>query len=335
VKLKTQSLIYEGLFVNMSNLPETKIQIINSFNKEWPDVWGHLFLDTPIQVLLDALLPLGIDQQEIIDYGNFLRGLSLLELLELAKKDLALDYPSPSLAILKQSRDPEVLSLAFRLAESSNAEERAVGLLIIGDRTKECRTVECENLICNLLSKEENTQVISIAIGALASLHFENCLPLVLGFADHKEEMVRESVVQLIGCKSSPEAVAATLKLVNDPCQSVRSWASYLLASNLDALGPEVESVLVQVATSKISSQEEKAEAILGLACRRSGKAPALIASALTTFPEYPGILEAVTEMPKPEYLSALKSLRKNHKLSDYHTRLLDEAIEAVINKSE
>lgn len=61
-------------------LTQAKIDLINSLDETWPDVWGWLFLDEPFYEIIDCISPVGISEQEVIrlylaslNLSNYLR----------------------------------------------------------------------------------------------------------------------------------------------------------------------------------------------------------------------------------------------------------------------
>lgn len=311
-------------------LSQAKIDLINSLDEKWPDVWGWLFLDEPLYEIIDFISPVGISEQEVIDFRLYLESLDLFELFEMAKADLLQDKPSPSLVVLRRWPGEEIFAVIKQLLQSSATIDRLVAMRIIQDGRKECGTLEFKNLIYKILQSEHNDDVIIAAIYTLYNLQFRDCIDLVIPFADHANQDVRQALAEYVGYQDAPEAIALTLKLMNDPSEIVRGWAAYLLASNVLIEGPEIENALVSAVVNSTISRDDKSVVIAGLASRQNSKAPELIIEALVDLPVCPAIFEAAEEMPRKEYLSKLENLRKNYSFSDYHTKLLDDAIKAV-----
>lgn len=286
-----------------------KIQIVNSFDDQWPDVWGFLFLKggSAPEDLFDTILVHGITKEEITS-----------------------DSPSPALVVLRRFPDSEILQFAKNLCHSADNVEREIGLLILMDRTQDCSNPEYETFICNLLTKEASPNVISAALYALGKLHLYDCVAKIVRFAEHKDNKVREALAFTIAGETSPVAVATTLKLMKDPCLEVRSWAIYLLSDNEDICGKDVEDALFEAAHNPLNAREDKAAAILGLAKRKVAKAAELIRSSLNEDNSCPAIFQAASEMPSALYLPGLRYLQSNFTFGAYESSLLESAIEAV-----
>lgn len=310
-------------------LTQAKIDLINSLDEIWPDVWGWLFLDEPLYEIIDCISPVGISEQEVINFRLYLESLNLFELFEMAKADLLQGKPSPSLVVLRRWPGEEILAVIKQLLQSSAEIDRLVAMRIVQDDRKECGTLEFKNLIYKVLQSEHNEDVITAAIYTLNNLWFRDCNDLIFRFADHPNQNVRQAVAECVGGQDAPEAIAITLKLLNDPSEVVRGWAAYLLALELFITGDEIENALISAVVNSTISREDKSVVILGLASRRNSKAPELIIEALVDLPVCPAIFEAAEKMPRKEYLPELESLRKSYSFSDYHTQLLNDAITA------
>lgn len=309
-----------------------KIQIVNSFDDQWPDVWGFLFLKggSAPEELFDAIKVHGITKEEIEKFAQQLEAMKLESLTALAKEDITNDSPSPALVVLRRFPDSEILQFAKNLCHSAYNVEREIGLLILMDRTQDCSNPEYETFICNLLTKEASPNVISAALYALSKLHLHDCVAKIVRFAEHKDRKVREALAYTIAGEPALVAVATTLALMKDPCLEVRSWAIYLLSDNEDICGEDVENALFEAAHNPLNAREDKAAAILGLAKRKVAQAEELIRSSLNEDNCCPAIFQAASEMPSALYLPGLRYLQSNFTFGAYESSLLERAIEAV-----
>lgn len=316
----------------MPLIAEDKIQIVNSFDDEWPDVWGFLFLDQGAapSCLFDAIERRGVSRVEIEEFAAHLSKMKYSQLIALAKRDIVSDSPSPAIVVLRRTPNSDILEFAKKLCHREDNVEREIGLLILMDRTEECSTPEYEAFICDLLAQEQSPNVISAAIYAISKLHLSNALPKIVRFAEHQDSKVREAVAYAISNHEEPELVAATLKLMKDSCLEVRSWAIYLLSSNEEISGPDVETALLEAVHDPLNEREDRGAAILGLAKRHVDAAEKLIHASLNERFSCPAIFEAVMEMPSASYLPELELLRTEFSFGAYESSLLDRALEAV-----
>lgn len=177
-------------------LSQAKIDLINSLDEKWPDVWGWLFLEEPLYEIIDFLNPIGISEQDVVGFKQHLESLELHALLRMAKEELRQDKPSPSLVVLRRRPGEEVLAEINQLLQSSDAIERELAMQILQDKRNECGISEFRSLIRDVLASERDANVIIAAMYALINLKFRDCIDLVIPFADHANQDVRQALAE-------------------------------------------------------------------------------------------------------------------------------------------
>lgn len=202
------------------------------------------------------------------------------ELIEiaLADPDLRADDPCPATAALHQRGTREVLEAAVALCASPAAKRRMLGAHILGQLgSPRSFPDEAGAALSGLLRRDRDPDVLAMALFALGHLGSHGHEAAILAFKAHPEERLRHGVAFALCGATAPEAVAALLELMDDPCERVRDWATTSIGQTVSLDGPEIRAALLR--RGQDSDEVTRAEALHGLARRSDARArPRLIA---------------------------------------------------------
>ena len=194
------------------------------------------------------------------------------ELVSFALSELSEELAWQAVTVLHFRGTEEVLERAQRLATSSCNRERRLGADILGQLGVPDRTfpVECTEILCRMLSVEEDAQVLA---SILIALSFQNCsdaISLVTGFLDHSDPAVRHAVVLALASAECPEAITYLVSLSRDADDDVRDWATFTLGTLFETDTPQIRDALFERIADR--HDDTRGEALLGLARRKDSR---------------------------------------------------------------
>lgn len=197
---------------------------------------------------------------------------------------------------------------------------------------------ETLRLFAAMLEREANPEVIAAIGFANADLEDPEMAKLFEPFIAHPDPSVREASVQAMAHAPGEEVAAYLITLTRDPVEDVRSWATFCLTGLASAAGEGAafDGKAMRAALwerTQDSSEEVRAEAVLGLALREDAGSAALIQAALEgNGPELSQYVEAAALLGAPALHSDLVRLlemgwaREDGELQE----LLEQAISAT-----
>ena len=164
------------------------------------------------------------------------------------------DEPTPHLLELHRRGSREIFERAFMLSQSSVAEERTLAVRILRELGGSPPRFAAETLprLAAMLEKERNPDVLVSLISAVGNQCPElssskSILPMILGFANHENDLVRFAVAASIPnlvdhAQPDPAAVHTLLQLTRDANSDARYYAlaaltdDFALTSRKDVL---------------------------------------------------------------------------------------------------
>ena len=93
-------------------------------------------------------------------------------------------------------------------------------------------------MLRDLLTTEENAEVLRAVLVALSHQNDIDAIPVVVRFATHPESEVRHGTVLALSMHNGhevPHAIETLIALSNDSCQRVRDWATFALGTLIEA----------------------------------------------------------------------------------------------------
>jgi HEAT repeat protein len=169
----------------------------------------------------------------------------------------------------------EVCNRALMLTQSSNREERRLGINILGQLGVTKRTFPDEGVtaLVNLLDHEFDPLMLQAICIALGHLKDPRSIEPQLKFCLHPDWEVRYGVVHGLSFQTDERAIAALVKLSADVHPQVRNWATFGLGSLLEVDTPTIREALYQRLLGEEIEVDETAEiygeALVGLARRK------------------------------------------------------------------
>lgn len=167
-----------------------------------------------------------------------------------------------------------VYGAAVQLCSSDDAKSRARGLDVLGQLgagkpdAERPHLHDCVSLAVGHLSDPDPT-VVRSAAWALAHLNTKAAAAALIPLTGHEDQKVRHAVAATLHgdqC-ASPGAVPAVLKLMQDPSDEVRDWATFALGQSVAVDSPEIRGAL----RSRLQDPyaDTRNEALWGLALRK------------------------------------------------------------------
>jgi HEAT repeat protein len=180
--------------------------------------------------------------------------------------------------------DERTFRLAEVLCDSFATGERCLGADVLGQLGTVDGQTAAEGpfasdsglVLIRMLEENDEPAVLSSAAAGLGHLHDERAIGQLVALAFHGSADVRRGVVHGLMGHDDDRAVAALIRLSQDPDGSVRDWATFSLGVQIERDTPELREALA--ARLDDSDFEARSEAILGLAMRGDERAlePAL-----------------------------------------------------------
>jgi len=223
--------------------------------------------------------------------------------------------PWNPLSILHWRATPETLAAAQKLCKSTNPEERELGVDILGQLGVPIRLYpeECFTTLIDLWQNDADPNVLSAVGIALGHLHDARAIPHLIQKKDHGWSEVRYGVVYGLAGYEDESAVATMIELMDDADSvQVRNWATFALASLIEADSPTIRDALYNRLTDP--HFVIRGEALVGLAVRQDDRIVDALIDEMT-FVHDDGfdtglVLEAVEEVMHPALLPYLEDVR-------------------------
>lgn len=169
----------------------------------------------------------------------------------------------------------EIFDRALMLTQSSNPEERRLGINILGQLNVAGRTIPDNGVttLVNLLDHEFDPLILQDICIALGHLNDPRSIEAQLRFCLHPDWEVRCGVVNGLSGQTDERAIAALIALSADVHPQVRNWATFGLGSLLEIDTPAIREALYQRLLAEEVKVDETAEiygeALVGLARRK------------------------------------------------------------------
>lgn len=248
------------------------------------------------------------------------------ELISFALNSLSDDLAWQAVTALHFRGTQEVLELAKRLSASSCNRERRLGADILGQLGVPERTfpVECTDLLCCMLSVEDDTQVLASILTALSFQTCDAAVSQIIRFSDHADPAVRHAVVLALASAECPDAITSLVQLSRDVDNNVRDWATFALGTLFETDTPQIRDALFDRIADR--HDDTRGEALLGLARRKDSRVIDALKAELGS--DHVGALavEAAEALASVELRQHLVNLQR---WWDVDTQLLDRAIVA------
>ena len=205
---------------------------------------------------------------------------------------------------------------AAKLLASEGDRSRTLGADILGrlaDLEPSIRSLIRDALLAALQVEKTSTSTASI-VAALGYVGDPGTLPILFPYSIHSSAEVRLAVAFSVATVSpqpiDAEARSALIRLSEDCDSEVRDWATFGLARQSDADGPDVRAALL--ARANDANLEARAEALFGLAVRRDPRAVPHLIRALQS-PQVAGLeVDAAATAGDPRLLPALWALQQS-----------------------
>ena len=247
------------------------------------------------------------------------------ELVQVALAELDLpehDLPATAAVVALQCRPTrEVLDRACELCRSADADERRLGVLVLGELcepddgpgVRPAFVEESMEVLLTLAARESNVEVLAEVARAFGYRRDPLAVPPLLAWRHHVEQPIRFYVAcSMPNCctqDTEPQVLEALIELSEDDDGAVRDYALFGLRE-LEADSPAVrDAMLRRVQDPDISAA---GEALLGLAVLKDERAVAPLIEYLQ-HPDSSGViaygLDAAAALADPRLLPALSAL--------------------------
>ncbi|MBS1989809.1 MAG: HEAT repeat domain-containing protein [Cyanobacteria bacterium SZAS LIN-3] len=277
---------------------------------EWGNAWDILIYYWPQKQLSDDLLAAGYPIDVVEAHLKALLALPVDDLVQLALADQLED--SPALLVLQCSTSRDVLAKASALCESSVANERALGVVVLMRKVGQTYREEAVQAVTRLAAIERDDAVIGDLAYALCHLEVDNRLSFLQRAAGCSDPATRTAAAYSLSDLSDDEAIACKIALSRDPVDNVRNWATFGLYLGLE--GDQYKRQDVRDALyERVNDPHEEThyEALEGLArCKDSRVIEPLIA-ALESEAVWLMAIDSAKEMADPALYPSLIALKE------------------------
>lgn len=197
---------------------------------------------------------------------------------------------SNTLAVLHARGTRDVLDAAIALSGAKDPRSRSLGVTILGQLGSPERTFpeECCDVLIEVIHREQDRDVLIATVFAFGHLGNRRCDDLLIGLRNHSDEDVRHGVAFSLCGATSDAAVVTLLKLMDDPYEMARDWATTSIGQTMSIDGPEIRAALL----SRVNDSDifVRAEALHGLARRRDNRVVPYLIAELSTSGEHKGL---------------------------------------------
>jgi len=265
----------------------------------------------------------------LFNYGHEKRNDSrnIAELVRLALTEQGEDAAEEAVKILRFKGSREVLEAAARLSASESADERQLGVDILGQLGMPERTFpgECFEILATMLTKETDPNVLECIGVALGHLKDPRAIELLLPLKCHASSDVRFGVVLGLTGHDSPAAIEAMIELSRDCEELVRTWATFALGTVISTDTPEIREALL--ARTSDPHDETRGEGLVGLALRKDQRVIEPLISELSSGIAGRLTLEAAEAIGDPRLYPALVELKNCCSTDTPNAALLEDAL--------
>ena len=178
---------------------------------------------------------------------------------------------------LQRRGDREPFDIAIELTGSANAEERELGVAVLGQlgfRAEEADRPYREptiDVLIDLLNDETSPEVLKSATTALGHLRAKRAIPTVTAFSRHPDPDVRMGVVNGLSSQEDELAIATLIELSADEVDDIRDWATFAIGTLHETDTPEIREALACRLGDR--HDDAAAEGVAGLAHRGDPRA--------------------------------------------------------------
>lgn len=264
-----------------------------------------------------------------LNYGHEERNdsRSIAELVKLALTEQDEDAAWEAVTALHYKGNREVLEAAMRLCASDNADERQLGVNILGQLGTPERTFpnECFEVLAAMLTKETDPNVLECIGVAFGHLKDPRAVELLVPLKRHLNSDVRFGVVLGLTGHDCPDAIEALVELSRDSEELVRNWATFALGTMIPADTPEIREALL--ARTSDLHDETRGEGLVGLALRKDQRVIELLISDLSSGNAGRLTLEAAEAIGDPKLYPALVELKSYCSSDTPNAALLEDAL--------
>lgn len=217
----------------------------------------------------------------------------------------------------------EVFEAARNLCESARAEERTLGVDILGQLGVPERIFVEESLpVLFKCLTDRDVSVVRATAHALGHIRDPRVVKPLAGLKSHVEANIRLAVASSIGGYEDPVAVRTLIELSQDEDADVRGWATFGLGSQIEIDNEEIRDALW--GRVQDDDAETRGEALLGLAIRREKRVVDPLISELSGELVQRLVVEAAGKIGDPRLYPVLSKLKNSW---DGDMTVLEEAI--------
>ena len=245
---------------------------------------------------------------------NHNRTRSLQSLVRIALRHRNTDEGWLAIAELHRRGSPQTLAIATALARSPTWRRRSLGLHIAsqlrrrskGSTTEYALEQTQEMLIAGLHDQHE--EVVLAAVSGLGHRPHPDALMDLVRLSSHRDDQLRWNVAVSLGRYEDPLALGALLRLMADPDDDVRDWATFGVGSLQSSDMPEVRAALWKNLGDV--NDYVRGEALVGLAERQAPRVVEFLLKHLD--PECRVCeLDAAGKLANPKLLEPLRAIAR------------------------
>jgi HEAT repeat protein len=252
-------------------------------------------------------------EQEVPEWRQDPR--SDVELIQAALAEEDEDAYWRLIRVLHHRPTKEVFEAARGLCDGESPQERSLGADILAQLGVSERpfVAESVDILLDLLSREEDTDVLNSVAVALGHLRDPRAIEPLVRLKDHPCEDVRDGVVFGLLTHEDPLAIKTLIELSTDEDFDVRNWATFGIGQQIDTDTPEIRDALV----ARLSEEngEIRGEALLGLARRKDERVIEPLIRELEAIPTaeewWDNAIEAAEELADPRLYPYLLPVRE------------------------
>ena len=216
-------------------------------------------------------------------------------------------------------RDPaEVWALVAPLATSADVRLQQLVPDVLHRLGHEAQPLAMEtlSLFAQMLGAAPAPELIASIASACVEFHDPQVVKMLVPYAGHPDEVVREGVLHAVRRSSKPEAINALISLSQDPVEDLREWATFALGSQLPLVdAPEIRTALAARLTD--AHEATRDEAVIGLGLRGDSRALGPLRAQLERGFSGLALFEAARALASPVLKASLQALTENPKVME------------------
>ena len=171
-------------------------------------------------------------------------------------------------------------------------------------------------LFAQMLGAAPAAELIASIANACVDFHDPEVVRMLVPYAAHPDEAVREGVLHAVRRSSKPEAIDALINWSRDPVEDLREWATFALGSQLPLVdAPEIRTALAARLTDPHEATRD--EAVIGLGLRGDSRALGPLRAQLERGFSGLALFEAARALASPVLKDALQALAENPKVME------------------